>query len=143
MLRSEDVAGPSQLATEERDAIAQATHMAIHGTMMAVQAERHRAPSAPIEPELRWVDNDALCQLDHDTLWTYAITVRDAYYRLHGTCRPRPIGQVYIYTITYSFECFIKIYVLSNYMNLFLKPILCFVLYLHEGAHFHEGPFFQ
>ena len=85
--------------------------MAMHGTMLAVRAERDRAPSAPVEPELRWVDDDALRPLYHDTLWTYVVTARDAYYGLHGRCRPRPTGQVYLYTITYSFESFIKLYV--------------------------------
>ena len=74
-------------------------------------AERDRAPSAPVEPELRWVDDDALRALDHETLWTYVVTACDAYHRLYGTCRPRPTGQVYLYRITYSFESFIKLYV--------------------------------
>ena len=84
--------------------------MDIHGTMLATQVERHRAPSAPVEPELRWVDDDALRALDHETLWTYVVTAHDAYYRLHGRCRPRLTGQVYLYTIAYSFESFIKLY---------------------------------
>ena len=111
VMRSEDVAGSSQLATEERDAVAQATRMAIHGGILASQTERRRAPSAPVEPELRWLDDDALRQLGPDDIVRYAITARDAYYRLHQRCRPRPTGQVYLYTITHYFESFIKLYV--------------------------------
>ena len=89
--------------------------MAIHGALMAVQAERARAPTAPTDPELRWVEDDVICLLDPHTLAEYAIIARDAYFRLHQRCRPRPTGQVYLYTITYSFECFkcfnIKLYV--------------------------------
>ena len=36
MLRTNDVAGSSQLAYEERSALAEATRMTMHGTMMAV-----------------------------------------------------------------------------------------------------------
>ena len=103
MLRSEDVVGPSQLATEEHDAVAQAARIAIHGTMMAAQTERHRAHSVPVEPDLRWMDDDALRRRGPDDIVAYAIMARDSYYRLHERCRPRPTGQVYIYTITYSF----------------------------------------
>ena len=89
--------------------------MTIHGALMAVQVERARAPTTPTDPELRWVDDDVIHLLDPHTLAEYAITARDAYFRLHQRCRPRPTGQVYLYTITYSFECFkcfnIKLYV--------------------------------
>ena len=112
LLRTEDVDDQSQLATEERSSLAHATSMAIHGALMAVQAERGRAPTAPTNPELRWVDDDVIHLLDPHTLAEYAITACDAYFRLHQRCRPRPTGQVYLYTITYSFECFnIKLYV--------------------------------
>ena len=106
LLRTEDVVDQSQLVTEERSSLAHATSMAIHGALMAVQAERGRAPTAPIYPELRWVDDDVIHLLDPHTLEEYAITARDAYFRLHQRCRPRPTGQVYLYTIRYSFECF-------------------------------------
>ena len=99
--------------TEEQSSLAHATSMAIHGALMAVQAERGRAPTAPTDPELRWVDDDFIHLLDPHTLAEYAITARDAYFRLHQRCRPRSTGQVYLYTITYSFECFnIKLYVI-------------------------------
>ena len=52
MLRTNDVVEASQLATEERSALAEATWMTIHGTMMVVQVERRRAPTGPTEPEL-------------------------------------------------------------------------------------------
>ena len=42
--------------------------MQMHGTMMAVQEERCRAPTAPVEPELQWVGGDVLNILDHDTI---------------------------------------------------------------------------
>jgi len=108
VLRSDDVAGPSQLATEERSALAQATRMAMHGTMLAVQAERDRAP---VEPELPWLDDAAVLALDYPSVQTYALTMRDAYHRVIGTRRPRPTGQVHLYTFTYYFESFIKLYV--------------------------------
>ena len=86
--------------------------MAIHGAMMVVQAERARPPTAPTDPKLQWVDDDVICLLNPQTLAEYAITARDAYFRLHQRCRPRPTGQVYLYTIMYSFEFFnIKLYV--------------------------------
>ena len=71
--------------------------MAMHGTMMAVQEERRRAPTTPAYPELQWVADDVLNILDHDTMLQYAIMVHDAYFRLHDRCRPRPMGQVYLY----------------------------------------------
>jgi len=112
LLRTEDVVDQSQLATEERSSLAQATRMAIHGALMVVQAERARPPTAPTDPELRWLDDDVIRLLNPQTLAEYAITARDAYFRLQQRCRPRPTGQVYLYTITYSFECFnIKLYV--------------------------------
>ena len=112
LLRTEDVDDQSQVATEERSSLAQATRMAIHGTLMAVQAERVKTPTTPTDPELKWVDDDVICLLDPQTLAEYAITARDAYFLLQQRCRPRPTGQVYLYTITYSFECFnIKLYV--------------------------------
>ena len=52
MLRIDDVARSSQLAYEEQSALAEVTRMTMHGTMMVVQVERHRAPTAPIEPEI-------------------------------------------------------------------------------------------
>ena len=52
MLRTDDVAGSSQLATEECSALVEATLMIMHSGMMVVQAERRRAPTAPTEPEL-------------------------------------------------------------------------------------------
>ena len=52
MLRTYDVVESSQLETEEHSALAEVTCMTMCGTMMAVQAERHRAPTAPTEPEL-------------------------------------------------------------------------------------------
>ena len=64
LLRTEDVVDQSQLATEERSSLAQATQMAIHGTFMAVQEERARPPTAPTDPELQWVDDDVICLLD-------------------------------------------------------------------------------
>lgn len=67
--------------------------MAIHGALMAVQAERGRAPTAPIDPELRWVDDDVIRLLDPHTLVEYSITAHDAYFRLHQRCRPRLTGQ--------------------------------------------------
>ena len=86
--------------------------MAIHGTLMVAQAERGRAPTAPTDPEIQWLGDDVIRLLDSQTLAEYAITARDAYFRLHQRCRPRPTGHVYLYTITYSFECFnIKLYV--------------------------------
>ena len=86
--------------------------MEIHGTFMAVQAERARPPTTPIDPELKWVDDDVIRLLDPQTLAEYAITARDAYFRLQQRCRPRPTRQVYLNTITYPFECFnIKMYV--------------------------------
>ena len=106
LLRTEDVGNQSQLATEERSSLAQATYMAIHGTLMVVQAERVRPATAPTNPELKWVDDDVIRLLDPQTLAEYAITARDAYFRLHKRCKPRPTGQVYLYTITCSFECF-------------------------------------
>ena len=54
--------------------------MTMHGTMMAMQAERHRAPTAPAEPEIQWVTDDVLNVLDHNTLMHYAIMARDAYF---------------------------------------------------------------
>ena len=111
-LRIEDVVDQSQLATEEQSSLAQATQMAIHGTFMAVQEERARPPTAHADPELKWVDDDVIHLLDPQTLAEYAITAHDAYFRLQQRWRPRPAGQVYLYTITYSFECFnIKLYV--------------------------------
>ena len=50
---------------------------------MVVQAERSRPPTAPTETDFQWVDNDIIHILDHDTLVQYAITTRDAYFRLH------------------------------------------------------------
>ena len=115
LLRIEDVVDQSQLATEEWSSLAQATQMAIHGTFMVVQAERARAPTTPIDPELRWVDDDVIHLLDRHTLAEYAITAHDAYFRLHQRGRHRSTGHVYLYTIMYSFECFkcfnIKLYV--------------------------------
>ena len=97
MLRIDDVAKASRLATEELSALAEETHMAMHGTMMVVHAERCRAPTPPTEPELQWVANDVLNIIDHDTVIQYAIMARDAYFRLHHRCRPRPMGHVYLY----------------------------------------------
>ena len=77
-LRTDDVAESSQQATKERSALAKVTHMEMHGTMMAVQAKRRRAPTAPAEPELQWVVDDVLNILDHDTVLSYAIMARDA-----------------------------------------------------------------
>lgn len=93
LLRTEDVGDQSQLATEERSSLAHATSMAIHGAMMAVQAERARPPTAPTDPELRWLDDDVIRLLDPQTLAEYAITARDAYFWLHQRCSPRPTGQ--------------------------------------------------
>ena len=56
--------------------------MEIHGTLMAVQEERARPPTAPTDPELKWVDDDVICLLDPHTLAEYAIIARDAYFRL-------------------------------------------------------------
>ena len=92
LLRIEDVDDQSHLVTEERSSLAHATSMAIHGALMAVQAERGRAPTAPTDPKLRWVDDDVICLLDPHTLAEYAITARDSYFRLHQRCRPRPMG---------------------------------------------------
>ena len=97
MLRIADVAGSSQLAYEEWSSLAEATCMMMHGTMMAVQEERHRAPAAPPEHELQWVVDDVLNILDHDTVLQYAIMARDAYFGLHHRCIPRPMEQVYLY----------------------------------------------
>ena len=97
MLRVDDVAASSQLATEERGTLAEATLMTMHFGMMVVQSERRRAPTAPAELELHWVDNDVLNLLDHDSMLQYAIMAHDAYFRLHQRCRPRPMGQVYLY----------------------------------------------
>ena len=44
MLRTDDVAESSQLAIKERSALAKATRMTMHGTMMVVQAERLENP---------------------------------------------------------------------------------------------------
>ena len=52
--------------------------MAIHGTFMAVQAERARPPTAPTDPELKWVDDDVIRLLDPQTLAEYAITAHVA-----------------------------------------------------------------
>ena len=52
MLRIDDVAKSSQLATEEHSALAEVTHMTMHGTMMAVQTKRHQSPSAHEDPEI-------------------------------------------------------------------------------------------
>ena len=71
--------------------------MTMHGTMMAVQEERRRAPTIPTEPELQWVANDVLNILDHDKVLHYVIMARDAYFGLHHRCRPRMMGHVYIY----------------------------------------------
>ena len=108
MLRIDDVAGSSQLAYEECSALAEATCMTMHGTMIPVHAERHRAPTTLAEPEIQWVTNDFLNVLDHDTLLHYAIMARDAYFGLHHRCRPRPMGHVYLYChhlIKPSFDC--------------------------------------
>ena len=83
MLRVDDVAASSQLEVEEHGALAEATLMTIHSCMMVVQAESRRAPTAPTEPELQWVDDDVLNLLDHDSMLQYAIMARDAYFRLH------------------------------------------------------------
>ena len=72
--------------------------MTMQSGMMVVHAERRRAPTAPAEPELQWVDDDVLNLLDHDSMLQYAIMVRDAYFRLHQRCGPRPMGQVYLYS---------------------------------------------
>ena len=68
------------------------TRMTMHGTMMAVQEERHREPTSPAEPEIQWVTNDVLNILVRETLMHYAIMARDAYFGLHHRCRPRPMG---------------------------------------------------
>ena len=68
MLRTDDVAGSSQLVYEEQNALAEATHMTMYGTMMAMQEERRRSRTAPIEHELQWVADDVLNILDHDTV---------------------------------------------------------------------------
>ena len=99
MLRIYDVAESSQLATKEGSALAQATHMEMHGTMMDVQEERRRAPTALAEIELQWVADDVLNILDHNTLLQYAIMACDAYFGLHHRWRPRPMGQVYLYCL--------------------------------------------
>ena len=52
MLRTDDVARSSQLAYEEWSALAEVTRMTMHGTMMVVHVERHRAPIAHAEPEI-------------------------------------------------------------------------------------------
>ena len=97
MLRTDDVVGSSQLAYEERSALAEVTCMTMHGTMIAMQVERHRAPTAPVEPEIQRMTNDFLNVFDRDTLLHYAIMAHDAYFGLHRRCRPRPMGQVYLY----------------------------------------------
>ena len=68
MLRIDDVDESSKLATEERSALADVTHMTMHGTMIAVEVERHRASTAPAEPNLQWVSDDVLKILDHHTM---------------------------------------------------------------------------
>ena len=71
--------------------------MTMHGTMMAVQEERRRAPTAPIETELQWVDDDVLNLLDHNSMLQYAIMAHGAYFILHQRCRPQSMEHVYLY----------------------------------------------
>ena len=87
--------------------------MTMQSTMMIVQAERSRPPTTPTETDLQWVDSDIIHILDHDTLVQYDIMVHDAYFQLHQRCRPPTTRHVYIYTVMYYFECFIKLYTLS------------------------------
>ena len=51
MIRVDDVAASSQLATEEHGALAEATLMTMHSRII-VQVRRCKAPTAPTEPEL-------------------------------------------------------------------------------------------
>ena len=92
MLRKYDVADSSQLVTEERSALEEVTHMEMHGTMMVVHAERCRAPTPPVEPELQWVANDVCNIFYHNMMMQYVIMARDAYFGLHHRCRPRLMG---------------------------------------------------
>ena len=99
VLRTDDVAESSQLEIEEQSAFTEVTHMTMHGTMMVVQEERRRAPTAPTEPKLQWVSTDIINIIDHDTVLQYAIMARDAYFRLHDRCMPRLMGHLYLYCI--------------------------------------------
>ena len=47
-------------------------------------AERDRAPSVPVEPEIPWLDDDTLNALDRETLCKYIKMARDAYLRLQA-----------------------------------------------------------
>ena len=88
MLRIDDVAESSQLVTKEHGALVDATCMALNGTMMVVQEERHREPTAPMEPKLQWVIYDVLNIIDHNTMPEYAIMARHEYFGLNYRCRP-------------------------------------------------------
>ena len=77
--------------------MSEATLMTMYSGMMVMQTEIRRAPTTPAEPELQWVADDVLNILDHKTLLQYAFMARDAYFGLHHRCRPRPMGQVYLY----------------------------------------------
>ena len=68
--------------------MAEVTRMAMHGTMIAMEEERRRAPTTHAELELQWVANDVLNILDHDTMLQYVIMAPDAYFRLHDRCSP-------------------------------------------------------
>ena len=68
VLMIDDVAESSQLLVEGHIALVEVTRMTMHGTMMVVQVDRRRAPTAPTEPELQWVADDILCIFYHDTL---------------------------------------------------------------------------
>ena len=122
MLRIDDVAKSSQLATKERGALVDATRMALHGTMMAVQEERHKEPTAPMEPKLQWVVNNFLNIIDHNTMLEYAIMARHEYFGLHHRCKSRLMGNVYLY-------CHHLIFMIVMYpqMNHFLTKTLLFV----------------
>ena len=121
MLRIDNVAESSQLVTKERGALADVTRMALDGTMMAVQEERHREPTAPMEPKLQWVIYDVLNIIDHNTMLEYAIMAHHEYFGLYHRCKSRLMGNVYLY-------CHHLIFMIVMYpqMNLFLtNTLLC------------------